>query len=107
MQLVIRRADTGAVIASSGEMTSPEDNDVLLQCMLSEARLTSLVREYDVSVTRLLGFHSPAVRRAQNELARFDVRDEPRGWEAARGVLDKAVRRAERRLGLPWAEPLA
>ena len=54
-----------------------------------------------------LGFHSPAVRRAQNELARFDVRDEPRGWEAARGVLDKAVRRAERRLGLPWAEPLA
>ena len=53
MQLVIRRADTGAVIASSGEMSSPKDNDVLLQCMLSEARLTSMVRDYDVSVTRL------------------------------------------------------
>jgi hypothetical protein len=53
MQLVIRRADTGAVLAASGEMNDPKDNDVMLQCMLSEARLTSTVREYEVSVTRL------------------------------------------------------
>ena len=52
-----------------------------------------------------LGFHSPAVRRAAEEVARHDVRDAPRAWEAAQEVLGDAVRRAERRLGLPWAEP--
>lgn len=53
MQLVIRRADTGAVLASSGEQAGPQAADALLQCMLAEARLISLVRDYEVSVTRL------------------------------------------------------
>ena len=53
MKLVIRRADTGAVIAASQDATDPEARDAVLRCMLAEARLTSLVRDYDVSVTRL------------------------------------------------------
>lgn len=54
MRLVIRRADTGAVIAASeGGYSDPQMNDTLLRCTLAEARLTSMVKEYDVSVTRL------------------------------------------------------